>query len=442
MLTSRILHFVLLLAYFAGGLSAAEPKLDMNDVSWLWPVPQTASELATVISMDSLRSEDGKPVWSDEQFADLIRTVEGDASKLGTSQIGLEDSFRDKATWKIVAMRVDPTAPGGHTAIVDAFSSSPQIRLIVQPVDVRGGRAIVHDVAVHMVYDFLRDGVDAKGRKLPDRAAFKKIVKDLEQLKSISEQGGAATTGKPLGVHPGLKANVDGLHSEIRKFLGRHLSSDKLTAMAIMGLDGKNPDPWMFLALAKFPPGANRFGPVPFLPLQMIDFRTLKVSPAPIVNNRAPITNRLVIPAAERLGVSTAALFNRTIDKNALASIGNDGTADVTDGEAKNRDIPDIVADPKASHFFNTDCVSCHTESTRRIRLGFSPGNFAFRVDGSVPPVDPEVLPKDDWNLRNFGWFPPHAFIGGGPTVATATQRTANETAEVVAFIEREYGER
>ncbi len=45
--------------------------------------------------------------------------------------------------------------------------------------------------------------------------------------------------------------------------------------------------------------------------------------------------------------------------------------------------------------------------------------------------LDSAVLPKDDWVLRNFGWatFP-------GPTpAATASRRTAAETAEVVKFI-------
>jgi hypothetical protein len=59
--------------------------------------------------------------------------------------------------------------------------------------------------------------------------------------------------------------------------------------------------------------------------------------------------------------------------------------------------------------------------------------------DGAPPPIAADVLPKDDWNVRNFGWFQPSAFIGGGPTVATVTQRTANETADVVEFIERHF---
>ena len=91
------------------------------------------------------------------------------------------------------------------------------------------------------------------------------------------------------------------------------------------------------------------------------------------------------------------------------------------------------------NHFFNTDCVSCHTETRRRLRFDIEPGKFAFRSDGQPPAVAAAQIPKDDWNVRNFGWFTPHSFIGGGPAVATVTQRSANETQEVVEFIERNF---
>jgi hypothetical protein len=81
-----------------------------------------------------------------------------------------------------------------------------------------------------------------------------------------------------------------------------------------------------------------------------------------------------------------------------------------------------VIADPTKSHFFNTDCVSCHTE-TRRARSLLQANN--------VPGIDPAVLPKTDWTLRNFGWSPPIE----GPVQAVATRRTGAETDAVVAFI-------
>ena len=125
---------------------------------------------------------------------------------------------------------------------------------------------------------------------------------------------------------------------------------------------------------------------------------------------------------------------------DAFAVAGTDASgADVLDEEVRNRDIADVVANPLKSHFFNTDCSSCHTETRRRMNLGLTQGEFAFKQDGKPPEIVADQLPKHDWNVRNFGWFPPHFFIGGGRTVATATQRTANETAEVIEFIERNF---
>ncbi len=81
-----------------------------------------------------------------------------------------------------------------------------------------------------------------------------------------------------------------------------------------------------------------------------------------------------------------------------------------------------MIADPKRSHFFNTDCISCHTET----RLAMDALNVT-----SVPGVDPAVLPNGQWKVRNFGWSPPIE----GPVQGTVTHRTAAETAEVVNYI-------
>lgn len=423
---------------FPSHLWAAEtPRLDLNDVSWLWPVPTTDTELQRIISADSLKGSDGNSFWSDQDFQDFVNTVKSDAAKVKTHQINFPAIFETKTTWRVVAFRVDASAPGGHGDIRAQFGERPQLRLILQPVETNGTSALtIHDVAAHLVFTFA-DPMTGE----PDREKFSKIVTGLDRLKKLCEDAGVSTTGKPLGVHPGLAANVAGLDAGVKHFLEAHLNSKNLTAMAIMGLDG--PEPWMFLAMAKFPPGSERFGSVPFLPAQMLSFRTIpqRVEPMPVVNNRNPITKELVVPEADRRGVATSVLFNLSIvDLNDFATIGVDASGNtVKDTVLRNRDIADLVANPERSHFFNTDCVSCHTETRRRIRLNLVPGTFAYRVNGKIPKIAADTLPKDDWNVRNFGWFPPHSFIGGGPTVATVTQRTANETADVVEFIENNY---
>jgi hypothetical protein len=126
-------------------------------------------------------------------------------------------------------------------------------------------------------------------------------------------------------------------------------------------------------------------------------------------------------------------LFASDVDLDSPARIGQTAAGEaVLDPQARNRDIPDIVANPNLAHFFNTDCASCHTETTRSRTLGVSPGPFAFTLPPGVSRLSDEVRPADRWNVRNFGW----GLTRNGFRPA-ATVRTANETAEVVEFINR-----
>ena len=222
------------------------PKLDMNDVSWLWPVPRTTAELDRIISMDSLKTEDGNSIWSSEQFGDFIKTAQSDAASVDGMSIDFQDEFRSMKTWHIVAFRADPSAPGGHGNIRAKFGERPQLRLIVQPLTRNGSSFTIHDVTLHLVYTFMEAGQPPTA----DRHRFARIVADLDALKALVEAAGVVTSGKPLGVHPGLRKNVDGLDRAVRKFLENPSASCQLSAMALMGLDG--PEPWIFLAMSKF----------------------------------------------------------------------------------------------------------------------------------------------------------------------------------------------
>src|SRR5947207_236814 len=41
-------------------------------------------------------------------------------------------------------------------------------------------------------------------------------------------------------------------------------------------------------------------------------------------------------------------------------------------------DIPDLITNPRLAHFFNTDCISCHTGTTRRKSLSLPAGNDRY----------------------------------------------------------------
>ncbi len=84
-----------------------------------------------------------------------------------------------------------------------------------------------------------------------------------------------------------------------------------------------------------------------------------------------------------------------------------------------------MIADPAKSHFFNTDCISCHTETRRSMEL---------LKTKDIPGIDSAALPNDSWDVRNFGWSP----AAKGSFQATVTRRTAAETTAVVTFINSE----
>ena len=410
---------------------ASDGSLNANDVSWLWPVPQNKNDVDKLISMDDLKDSTGKDVWSKAKFDSMHDVIENGGSRVGNREIHFNSSFKNKGTWRVAGMRVDPTAPGNHPGLPGVFGRSPQIRLIVQPVDVISNTQIkVHDVAIHLVYSFVKNPGQLK--KEPQDGKFADILNDIDRLKRMSAVGNAPTKNKPLGIHPGLAKPVPGLGDAAKNFLEKHLTSSTLTSLAIMGI-ANGAEPWFFLALAPKADDPTKFGLIPaakgpFAKPQMINFLTSppSVDPKPVVSNR---------DHAQRRGVATDVLFKPSLPMDQFATI----APGVKDTKVKNKDIADVIANPDMSHFFNTDCVSCHTESQRRNNKNrpIALGDFAFKHGGKSPPIAAECKATQKWNVRNFGWFPD--FFDGGKVSPSVTQRTANETAEVLAFIEANF---
>jgi hypothetical protein len=419
--------------------------LSADDVSWLFPPPVTAADFARIISMRDLTAPNTQdparrePVWSDAAFQQFLGIAASPAAQVsGSARIGLPPDAQSRDNWFVAGVRIDAGAPGLSSDIRGQFGQSPEIRLIVQLVTKNNdGTPAVQDIAGHLIFDFVT-GVAAPAqpgclpRRVPDTDGFKAIVAELAALRTKLADGGfgnaVKTAGRPLGVHPGLldASTADKVRGEMTAFLERHISAPRLGAMAIMGLPSGRPFPWIFLSMASVPPNTvpalpgGGFVPVPGPVLDGQQFAemfqpagtTPRVVPAPHGNNRNAITCKNGaapggLPVGERTGVSTADIF-----ANPAMSAGD------------TRQIQDRIADPTQSHFFNTDCVSCHTETRGAMNLG------AF-ADARL---DPAVLPNGDWNVRNFGWSPPSE----GAIQATATRRTAAETNAVVAFINSE----
>jgi hypothetical protein len=390
--------------------------------------PDTSlGDLTTPNQQDSSKRD---PVWPDAAFQSFLKIGSGALVPATSSHIGFPPEAQSTAAWFIAGIRIDAGAPGLSTDIASQFGQSPEIRLIVQPV-IRGpdGTPVVLDIAGHLIFDFLLpDAAAAQAgcfpRKTPDSVAFKAIVADLVTLRTKlgSGQFGAnrvMTSGVPLGVHPGLAdaTTAIGVRQAMKSFLEAHISSQKLDAMAIAGVPAGAQAPWIFLSMLRLPNGLVVPVRGPTLDGQQTAQMfnpgggDLQVVPVPHTNNLNPITCKNAaapdtsFPIGARSGLSTTDLF-----------------VNPAPPAEKTRAVLDLIADPARSHFFNTDCISCHTETRRAMDL--------LQIQ-SIPGIDPAVLPKGAYTVRNFGWSPP----SDGPIQAVVTKRAAAETGAVVAFI-------
>ncbi|GAA5124966.1 hypothetical protein JIN84_13415 [Luteolibacter yonseiensis] len=408
-------------------------------------MPSKPEHLGAVISMDSLKTAAGEPLWPKSAFDGILAIADGKDAALPRFRINLPSEVRQMSVWKIAGVRFDPSAPGAGAEIIEKFGSDPQIRLILQPVT--GNPPAPHDITIHLIYSFrsgtgAANGANLLPKAIPDEAAFLEVVRDLAAVKSVSASLNAPTSGREMGVHPGLAS--PSASAKVRKAmedtLREHLPKGRLRAMAIMGLPNGQ-EPWIFVAVIVTPDGKCVVAPGFNMPdkeqkAQALSFLSgPEVLPVPVTNNRSPITNQSIVPLDMRRGVSTAVLFKDGLDLGAKAQIakkGDDGRP-VLDGEATNRDIVDIIGNPVRSHFFNTDCVSCHTETTRAELLKIKSGPFAFAKPPGLSKLGEPVTPKTQWNVRNFGWGPK------SERIETVSRRAFNETAESAEFINKIY---
>ncbi len=399
------------------GTAPAAGGLDVADVSYLWPVATTPADVGALIASDAPTDDGGPmlPAAAFQSILDAVRTtVVKDAAGFENRIVfdsEFETELRKQPTWKVVGFRVDPAAIG-HPETLTTFGVMPQLRLILQPVTLGGGRVVVHDMAAHVVFSY----ATGTGPFAADRAKFQALVDDLAALKADSP---APTTG-PLGVHPGLATKNAAFLGRVKAFVAKWTapSRGRLFAMSFMGIDP--PEPWIFFALVGKPDGT--FVPAPQRPLggshaQMISFRGgVEIAPVSVGMNTGQAGKT----------ISTAVLFNSDtktrLEEPAAAGL----------PRPLRREVADYIANPTFTHVFNTDCVSCHTESTRRRALSLPDGDGTFRYvrPAGVSGVDPTVLSVGPWNVRNFGWF------NGRPAVS---QRAANEAAESLAAVIRDY---
>ena len=346
-----------------------------------------------LISIADLVDSTGTRLVSDATFEQLIDISQGEDSAIlapdgMTARIGFPDNVKDIKTWFIAGIRVDVGAPGLSPKMLDAFGQIPQIRLILQPVTRQSdGSLKVHDRAAHIIFSFIKKRSDVQEtcavammvpRIEPNLDSFRAALLDFAALRddlAAGSLGGVPiVTSGPLDVHPGLKgASRIAVRDRIKAILEKHLKPTQVGALAMMSIPATQSDVWIFVAFRRSPDTGNMEAVAsPALDgqskAQLVRFLgTKKVLPEPRSDNQNETMTTCFRLPNTRTGVSTAELMAPA------------ATADRT------REVTGIVADPKKSHFFNTDCISCHTE-TRLFR--------AKMPDEAIPGIAEAVLPK------------------------------------------------
>lgn len=362
-------------------------------------------------------------LWS----ADNFQRVMAHAASLG---IFTDPEATAREHWHVVGVRFDPCAPGlSDKAIRDVGVCVPQLRLIAQPLD---PFATTIDAATHLVFDLGVETLASAGgdpeqlrARITTNPVVLQAVDKLRAIKRASVRAGATTAGKPLGVHPGLVAAPDEVGKLVRDLV--MTLPKQPSAIAFMGLSGPSL-PWVFFS-GKVSQGT-------WTPVTAPVFRDTQTAQQNAQTFNPFASGGAVTPAG-RPELSTTPLFVTPVpffdDADAgIASSGDAGGAPTPPPSPPPLDkrLAFDVENPAIAHFFNTDCVSCHTSSSRTHALGIGDGDeIAAR-----PPapknvtgyVRKEEAQDSDWNVRNFG------YVFSKPSVSG---RALTETIDVVVFV-------
>jgi len=353
------------------------PKLTLNDVSFLMPLPVAGKEAALLSMADDgmkgpllpRRLYDGLPLLVEKQSGDEL--------------------YREL---RVISARVDPCFPG--SAPPAAPSCVKQVRLVAQPLFVKDGVLTTRDATVHLFYSL-------------DAATFSGVV---QHLFALDEVAGPMTDGA-LDVHPVLRRQgLDGpYHGRVKAMLLEVCGFATLSRVAFMSVDEQGRQ-WRFGAF-NVVGGALVDDLIPRLP-------TLKAQAVQEFGTES-FRNGALIPGAPNDTLDTLLseasmrlLDRRTLDKALTSAL--------------------RIEHPERSSPKTIDCASCHVASrARRNAETFhhvdSSGHAdAFTAQGfDLSRID--AVKDDPKALRAFG------YVG---RESAFSQRTINESAEVAKALE------
>lgn len=353
------------------------PRLTLNDVSFLLPLPAVNREGSLL------------GVADDGAMGPLLPRRLYDGLPLLVEKVKAEQLYGEL---RVVSVRVDPCFPG--SAPPAAPSCVKQVRLVAQPLTVKDGVLTTRDATVHLFYS------------LSD-AAFASVTATLFELDAAA---GELTDG-PLDVHPVIRRQgLDGpYHGKLKARLLEVCGLATLTRVAFMAVDEAGVQ-WRFGAFDVVG-GALVDDLIPRLP-------TLKVQAVQEFGTES-FRNGALVPAApndplDLLLRESEMRFadRRTLDKALTSAL--------------------RIEHPDRSSPKTVDCASCHVASrARRNAERFHQVDSSGHADLFAAPgfdlTRLDAVKDEPRALRAFGYFGRDSAF---------SQRTINESAAVAKALE------
>ncbi len=198
----------------------ATTKLDLNDVSFLYPLP---SNLAGRDSLLKFSSSGAKGQLFPRAFFDQVKAVEENVDK-GVIYDGM----------RIISARVDYAFPLNKKD--EPTKTVTQVRLVAQMIEQGDAGITTRDGTIHLFFD-------------QSDADWAKVVEGVGELKGIA---GAATDGKPLDVHPVMKAQgLEGAYAKkLNELILAQCGEQNLSRVAFM-VSATRGDKWTFGAFIR-----------------------------------------------------------------------------------------------------------------------------------------------------------------------------------------------
>ncbi len=399
--------------------------LDTNDISILFPIrsgrpwpainPEKEGLLSSELREQMLRFENPHAALTDLPFLDT-------------------DIVTDPDRWWVTGFRLDPCGEvfdvrpakdqANQTDILIARRApgcQGRLRLVMQPFN-RFGTPIVS--AIHLLYKL-------------EPSEVRLVAESLAALKAVTESAGVITTGRPLAIHPGLEneASTSGMPKTdvavaVAKTIRDALHLNSKTPLERLEIATLNIeiaiDRWKLVGGYVNAGTWTRF--VTEFSKQMNDGRdaTILTGVENLNCDRFSVCFLLPSPSKQPSVLSPSGTVVTNIFQDVQA-LRDQQTVGFRSSEIQA--AAEVVDDPSQTHFFNTNCMSCHESSNLRNYAGLS-SKFGS-ADGVTPFVPKKYLKTLTTGIINFGYF------GATPRIST---RTAADSVVAADAINRSFG--